>query len=94
MNHILVVDDEATIRESLEGILREEGYAVTTTPSGEEAVVLLRDTPYDVLLLDILLPDRDGLDVLNDTRSLSIKSSGMAAQFNSTKTRSWRGLSA
>ncbi|HET8638032.1 MAG TPA: sigma-54 dependent transcriptional regulator [Acidobacteriaceae bacterium] len=71
MNHILVVDDEATIRESLEGILREEGYAVTTTPSGEEAVVLLRDTPYDVLLLDILLPDRDGLDVLNDTRSLA-----------------------
>jgi two-component system nitrogen regulation response regulator NtrX len=71
MNHILVVDDEATIRESLEGILREEGYAVTTTPSGEEAVVLLRDAPYDVLLLDILLPDRDGLDVLNDTRSLA-----------------------
>jgi len=71
MNHILVVDDEATIRESLEGILREEGYAVTTTPSGEEAVVLLRDAPYDVLLLDILLPDRDGLEVLNDTRSLT-----------------------
>jgi two-component system, NtrC family, nitrogen regulation response regulator NtrX len=71
MNHILVVDDEASIRESLEGILREEGYAVTTTPSGQEAVVLLRDAPYDVLLLDILLPDRDGLDVLNDTRSLS-----------------------
>lgn len=71
MNHILVVDDEATIRESLEGILHEEGYAVTTTSSGEEAVVLLRDAPYDVLLLDVLLPDRDGLDVLSDTRSLT-----------------------
>ncbi|MGB7188998.1 MAG: sigma-54 dependent transcriptional regulator [Acidobacteriaceae bacterium] len=71
MNHILVVDDEATIRESLEGILREEGYVVTTTPSGQEAVVLLRDATYDVLLLDILLPDRDGLDVLKDTRSLA-----------------------
>ena len=71
MNHILVVDDEADIRESLEGILREEGYAVTTTPSGQEAVVLLRDAPYDVLLLDIFLPDRDGLDVLQDISELA-----------------------
>ncbi|HEV2462399.1 MAG TPA: sigma-54 dependent transcriptional regulator [Acidobacteriaceae bacterium] len=71
MNHVLVVDDEASIRESLEGILREEGYSVTSTPSGEEAVVLLRDAPYDVLLLDVWLPDRDGMDVLNDVRSLA-----------------------
>ena len=71
MNHILVVDDEANIRESLEGILREEGYAVTSTGSGQEAIVLLHDTPYEVLLLDIFLPDRDGLDVLNDLRSVS-----------------------
>jgi two-component system, NtrC family, nitrogen regulation response regulator NtrX len=70
VNHILVVDDEADIRESLEGILREEGYAVTATSSGQEAVVLLRDATYDVLLLDIFLPDRDGLDVLKDLRSL------------------------
>lgn len=71
MNHILVVDDEADIRESLEGILREEGYSVTSTGSGQEAVVLLRDTPYDVLLLDIWMPDRDGLDVLHDMRTLA-----------------------
>ncbi|HTV04383.1 MAG TPA: sigma-54 dependent transcriptional regulator [Acidobacteriaceae bacterium] len=71
MNHILVVDDEADIRESLEGILREEGYSVTSTASGEEAVVLLRDAPYDVLLLDIFLPDRDGLDVLHDIGDLA-----------------------
>ena len=71
MNHVLVVDDEADIRESLEGILREEGYAVTCTASGLEAMVLLRDAPYDVLLLDIWLPDRDGLDVLNDMSSLA-----------------------
>jgi two-component system, NtrC family, nitrogen regulation response regulator NtrX len=70
MSHILVVDDEADIRESLEGILREEGYVVTSTASGEEAVVLLRDAPYDVLLLDIFLPDRDGMDVLHDISAL------------------------
>jgi two-component system nitrogen regulation response regulator NtrX len=70
MNHILVVDDENEIRESLSEILREEGYSVSSTPSGMEAIVLLRDATYDVMLLDIWLPDRDGLDVLNDIHSL------------------------
>ena len=70
MNHILVVDDENEIRESLEEILREEGYSVSSTPSGAEAILLLRDATYDVMLLDIWLPDRDGLNVLTDVRSL------------------------
>ncbi len=64
MNHILVVDDEAEIRTSLEEILREEGYGVATAATAAEALVLLQDAPYDVVLLDIWLPDRDGLDVL------------------------------
>src|ERR1700734_2087034 len=70
MNHILIVDDEAEIRESLGEILKEDGYAVTSTASASEAMVLLRDVSYDVMLLDIWLPDRDGLDVLNEIRSL------------------------
>jgi len=68
MNHILVVDDEAEIRNSLEEILREEGYGVATAANAAEALVLLQDAPYDVVLLDIWLPDRDGLDVLADIR--------------------------
>ncbi|MBV8672405.1 MAG: response regulator, partial [Acidobacteriaceae bacterium] len=70
MNRILIVDDEAEIRESLEEILTEEGYSVSSTASGSEAIILLRDAPYDLLLLDIWLPDRDGLDVLADLASL------------------------
>ena len=66
MNHILVVDDEAEIRASLEEILREEGYGVATAATAAEAMVLLEDSLYDVVLLDIWLPDRDGLDVLGD----------------------------
>jgi two-component system nitrogen regulation response regulator NtrX len=68
MDHILVVDDETEIRSSLEEILREEGYGVATAATAAEAVVLLQDAPYDVVLLDIWLPDRDGLDVLADLR--------------------------
>jgi two-component system nitrogen regulation response regulator NtrX len=68
MDHVLVVDDEAEIRSALEEILREEGYGVATAATAGEAVVLLEDAPYDVVLLDIWLPDRDGLDVLADLR--------------------------
>jgi two-component system, NtrC family, nitrogen regulation response regulator NtrX len=71
MNHVLVVDDEAEIRASLEEILREEGYGVATAATGAEAMVLLQDAPFDVVLLDIWLPDRDGLDVLTDVHQLA-----------------------
>src|SRR6202789_2590910 len=70
MNHVLIVDDEAEIRESLEGILREEDYLVTTAATAAEALELLRDAAYDVVLLDIWLPDRDGLDTLTEIRQM------------------------
>jgi two-component system nitrogen regulation response regulator NtrX len=73
MNHILVVDDEVEIRNSLEEILREEGYGVSTAATGAEALILLRDAPYDVVLLDIWLPDRDGLDVLSDIHRVAVE---------------------
>jgi two-component system nitrogen regulation response regulator NtrX len=74
MSHVLVVDDESEIRESLSEILREEGYTVTSSATASEALVLLHDAPYDVLLLDIWLPDRDGLEVLSEIRSLASES--------------------
>ncbi len=70
MNHILIVDDEAEIRDSLESILREEGYIVTTAATAGEALTLLADAIYDVVLLDVWLPDRDGLDALGDIRQI------------------------
>ena len=66
MNHILVVDDEEEIRNSLDEILREEGYGVVTAANATEAMERLEDAPFDAVLLDIWLPDRDGLDVLAD----------------------------
>ena len=69
MNHILVVDDEQDIRDSLAAILSEEGYQVTSTATATEAIELVRDSTYDVVLLDIWLPDRDGLEALSEMRS-------------------------
>jgi two-component system nitrogen regulation response regulator NtrX len=68
MNHVLVVDDEPDIRRTLEAILAEEGYTVTTAGTAAEALELVRDAIFDAVLLDIWLPDRDGLDVLKDIR--------------------------
>ena len=68
MNYILIVDDETEIRQSLASILEEEGYLVTSAATAAEALALLADAVYDVVLLDIWLPDRDGLETLGEIR--------------------------
>jgi DNA-binding NtrC family response regulator len=65
---ILVIDDEAEIREGLELLLSSEGYSVTSAESGEAGLARLEQEPYDLLLLDVSLPDRNGLDLLRDIR--------------------------
>jgi two-component system, NtrC family, nitrogen regulation response regulator NtrX len=63
---ILVVDDEANIRELLDEILSEEGYAVTTAPDAEHARAARREQTYDLTLLDIWMPDTDGITLLKE----------------------------
>lgn len=65
---ILVIDDEAGIRSSLKGILEDEGYAVSTTDSGEAGLDILRNENFNLVLLDIWLPQMSGLDVLEKIR--------------------------
>ena len=62
--HILVVDDELSMREFLEVLLERQGYQVTCAESGRKAVSLLATTDFDLLLCDIRLGDITGLDVL------------------------------
>ncbi len=61
---ILIVDDEGGIRQSLTSILREEGYRVEAVASGEECMGLVEQKPVDLVLLDVWLPDMDGLATL------------------------------
>ena len=58
---VLVVDDEAPIRLTLEAILRRVGYTVTTAANGEEATGWLMQSVFDLLLIDLKLPGMDGL---------------------------------
>jgi len=68
MSRILVVDDEASIRESLEMILSYEDHEVLTAPSGDAGLRTLERETVDLVLLDIRMPGRDGLDVLEEIR--------------------------
>src|ERR1700732_3439602 len=65
---ILVVDDESEIREGLELLLNMEGYAASSAESGEVGLAMLEETPCDLVLLDVSLPDHNALDLLREIR--------------------------
>src|SRR5713101_774700 len=69
-SRILIVDDEAGIRESLSSILRDEGYLVAAAASGEEALELVARGEIDAVLLDIWLDGMDGLETLSRLQAL------------------------
>ncbi|KIH77001.1 two component, sigma54 specific, transcriptional regulator, Fis family [Geoalkalibacter ferrihydriticus] len=70
MEKILIVDDEAFIRENLERILAEDGFRPFSTGSSEEAVRLVGEEEIDLVLLDLNLGARSGLDVLRELREV------------------------
>lgn len=65
---LLVVDDEATIRELLSATLRFAGFHVTSVATGAEAVTAATGEPPDLVLLDVMLPDMDGFEVVRRLR--------------------------
>jgi two-component system response regulator PilR (NtrC family) len=71
MAHILVVDDEQSMREFLEIILTKEGYQVTAAAGGGEAIELLKKNSYELLITDIRMKPIDGLEVLKRCKELN-----------------------
>jgi two-component system nitrogen regulation response regulator NtrX len=67
---VLVVDDEESIVETLSGILKDEGYTVLAARSGMEALDLFRDRLPDAVLLDVWMPEMDGLKTLSEMRKI------------------------
>jgi CheY-like chemotaxis protein len=67
---ILVVDDDAAITATFENILGGEGYDVTATTDAREAVELARHQAFEVALLDLVMPQMDGLEVLRHLRQI------------------------
>lgn len=71
MRHILVVDDEPKIARLLEEYLRAAGYRVSLVERGDEVADRVRTDTPDLILLDVMLPGRDGLDVCREIRAFS-----------------------
>jgi two-component system, OmpR family, KDP operon response regulator KdpE len=68
--NILIVDDDASVRRALHITLQTLGFSTSEAPGGEEALILARTAPYDVVLLDINLPGMDGLETCRQLRRL------------------------
>ena len=66
---ILVVDDEEQIRRALKSILSTRGYVLEMAATGEEALLKAIDAPPDLVILDLALPDRSGIDVCRELRT-------------------------
>src|SRR6266704_5903852 len=67
---ILIIDDEAEIRESLQTLLEFEGYDVEVAANGQQGFSKLGERPFDLVLLDLALPDRNGIELLPEIRAL------------------------
>ena len=92
-NSILIVDDERGIRETLRGVLEDEGFDVETVESGEDCLKAVESNNYACILLDVWLPNIDGLETLkrlrengNDSAVVMISGHGnIETAVNSTK---------
>ena len=62
---ILIVDDDETIRTTLKAILEDEGYSVDSATNGKDAIKKTQEQTYNLALLDIRLPDMEGVELLN-----------------------------
>jgi len=66
---VLIIDDEAEIRESLQTLLEMEGYDVEAAATGQQGLNRIGQRSFDLILLDLALPDRNGMDILADLRA-------------------------
>jgi len=69
MSRILIIDDEPAIQDVLGDILRDEGYEVLIAQDGLEGLRLMKTEPVDVVFLDVWLPGKGGIDVLEEIKA-------------------------
>lgn len=67
--HVLIIDDEASLRQTMARILLRAGFEATTVASGQESFSILKDHSFDLIYLDLRLPDMNGLEILKAIRA-------------------------
>ncbi|HEV7786528.1 MAG TPA: response regulator, partial [Thermoanaerobaculia bacterium] len=68
--NVLVIDDEEVMRDVLQTLLEEAGYKVTLAHDGIEGLALARKQPYEAAIVDVMLPEMGGLDVLEELKKV------------------------
>ena len=71
MYNILVVDDEARIRSIIKKYAEFEGHTITEAADGMEAVLVCRNTSFDIIIMDIMMPELDGFSACREIRKVS-----------------------
>jgi DNA-binding response OmpR family regulator len=70
MKRVLVIDDDTTLQTLMRKVLERESFEVVTTKFGKEGVEYLKSNGFNVVVLDMGLPDADGLEILAEMRSI------------------------
>ncbi len=65
---ILVIDDEAQLRGMMRQMLENEGYVVTEAQNGEEGIRMYRQNPADIIITDIVMPEKEGIETIRELR--------------------------
>jgi CheY-like chemotaxis protein len=68
MPHVLIIDDDRLVREAAKAILRAKGYDVTVAENGKSGIETARSGQFDVAIVDLFMPDMDGLQVIGAIR--------------------------
>jgi len=68
MKRILVIDDDVQMRQMLRQMLEREGYEVVDAPDGKEGIRLYRDEPADLIITDIIMPEKEGIGTIFELR--------------------------
>jgi two-component system alkaline phosphatase synthesis response regulator PhoP len=92
MSRILIVEDDQAIAVALEDDLRLEGYSVEVLHDGEAATRRAREEPFDLILLDVMLPKKDGFDVCRELRRAGVASMIMMLTARTQETEKVLGL--
>lgn len=73
MKKILIVEDDPTIRMGLEECLKAEHYFIASVDDGDQGFSIAKENQYDLIILDLMLPGKNGFDICRELRSLGIK---------------------
>ena len=68
MARVLIIDDEAMIRDMLVQILEREGYETITASDGKDGIKIYRENPADLIITDLIMPEKDGIETIMELR--------------------------